>query len=346
MTEYNNLIRSLNSKQEYKNDFENTLKRLIKAEPDYFKYQPFKGRKLMFDCGRNLTKETSNSVHRLRPQDIKVIGAMGDSLTAGIGANALTILGLLLEYRGRVWSAGGDSTVEDILTVPNILKKFNPSITGFNQGIDISLFSKEGKGFNVAVSGKEANNMPIQARRLVQRLKESTTINYAQDWKMITVFIGGNDICEYCNNRNLYTPVNYINFIKDALDILHNEVPRAFVNLVVVLSAGQVRYLNIGLVCSIIHQYVCPCAAFPKSKEQAMEIDSLTLQYQTLTEKLIESGRYDTRDDFTVVVQPFFKNFEVPRFPSGEVDLSYFAPDCFHLSTKGQGMNYFFNKSI
>lgn len=34
---------------------------------------------------------------------------------------------------------------------------------------------------------------------------------------------------------------------------------------------------------------------------------------QEKTHQLIESGRYDTREDFTVVVQPFFENVDMPK---------------------------------
>lgn len=44
--------------------------------------------------------------------------------------------------------------------------------------------------------------------------------------------------------------------------------------------------------------------------------------------------RYDTRDDFTVVLQPFFDHTIIPRKPDGSVDRSFFAPDCFHFSGK------------
>ena len=33
---------------------------------------------------------------------------------------------------------------------------------------------------------------------------------------------------------------------------------------------------------------------------------------QDLTHDLINSGRYDTKDDFTMVIQPFFKNIVLP----------------------------------
>ena len=39
--------------------------------------------------------------------------------------------------------------------------------------------------------------------------------------------------------------------------------------------------------------------------------------FQILTQDLIYSGKYDTRDDFTVVLQPFFRNTELPRTEVG-----------------------------
>ncbi len=36
------------------------------------------------------------------------------------------------------------------------------------------------------------------------------------------------------------------------------------------------------------------------------------LMFQAGLEELVESGRYDDREDFTVVIQPFFEGIEVP----------------------------------
>ena len=49
-----------------------------------------------------------NSVHRLRPSDIQVIGGMGNSLTAGFAvlSNIETIRSMPTDYRGLAWSAG------------------------------------------------------------------------------------------------------------------------------------------------------------------------------------------------------------------------------------------------
>jgi hypothetical protein len=40
------------------------------------------------------------TVHSLRPIDVQCVGALGDSLTAGLGAHALTPIGLYTENRG------------------------------------------------------------------------------------------------------------------------------------------------------------------------------------------------------------------------------------------------------
>ncbi|KAH0622631.1 hypothetical protein JD844_025098, partial [Phrynosoma platyrhinos] len=52
------------------------------------------------------------------------------------------------------------------------------------------------------------------------------------------------------------------------------------------------------------------------------------------THSLVNSGRYDTREDFTVVVQPFMEEATMPMTPEGLPDSSYFAPDCFHFHQK------------
>ena len=36
---------------------------------------------------------------------------------------------------------------------------------------------------------------------LVQRIKRESNIDYETDWKVITIFIGGNDLCRYCKDK-------------------------------------------------------------------------------------------------------------------------------------------------
>lgn len=50
-----------------------------------------------------------DNVHQLRPGDIDVIAAIGDSSTAGTGANAITLLETGVDNRGLSFSIGGES---------------------------------------------------------------------------------------------------------------------------------------------------------------------------------------------------------------------------------------------
>lgn len=170
------------------------------------------------------------------------MAALGDSITAGFGIQAHTPIGLVIENRGRSWSIGGDKNLESLITLPNLLRRFNPKVKGYNNGNVLYLFAKEGEGLNVAVSGGQAQDMVTQARRLIERLKTDKTIDYERDWKVATLFIGGNDICAYCKDKQANAPERYIQEVADALDILYKEVPRMFVNLVTILRADEVLY--------------------------------------------------------------------------------------------------------
>jgi hypothetical protein len=156
-SEYENLILDISSRPEYVSDFENNVQKLLKQEPNYFDYTPFANENYTFDCPTQefVSSEIPTSVHKLRPGDIKVVAALGDSLTAALGGNANTIFGLLLEYRGRSWSIGGHSQLEKVVTLPNIIKKFNPYVKGSSQLPSFYPTTKEGVGLNQAVSGAE-----------------------------------------------------------------------------------------------------------------------------------------------------------------------------------------------
>lgn len=323
--EYKRFLEEQSKNATFMKLFENHLKNFHRTEMknEIFPCEPFR-------LNKNAT-----TVHELTPADVSVIGAIGDSITAGTGITAKTPIGLLRQDRGLSWSGGGDGTIEDHITLANILKHYNPKLKGFS--VQSGDFESDNAHLNVADPGNEARNMPFQARLLVDRLKSGQEgVDFQNDWKVITMFIGGNDLCNYCGDKPEYTVEKYIGYITEALDVFHKEIPKAFVNVVETLDIANVPLLNENLVCDTLHYFTCKCGAFPGSDENHKELRELVHAYQKGLEKLVASGRYDTRDDFTVVSQPFFTETKIPVNSDGTTDLDYFAPDCFHFSELGQ----------
>ncbi|NXD08751.1 PLB1 Phospholipase, partial [Nothocercus nigrocapillus] len=270
------------------------------------------------------SRPTPTSVHELSPSDIQVIGALGDSLTTAVGAEALDPQG---EWRGLSWSIGGDGTLETRTTLPNILKKFNPNLFGFSTGN-----TKETAGFNAAEGGAKAINMSSQARELVELMRSSSKINFKEDWKLITVFVGGNDLCQYCSDKETYSVKKYIKHLQDTLDIFYKELPRVFVNMVEILEMSGLRQLAASSAeCARAEMNVCPCFLSPKeNSSELQEMKRVNRDFQAEVSQMVNSGRYEEREDFAVVMQPFFRN----TF-NGKPDLSFFSTDCFHFSERG-----------
>ncbi|XP_061651805.1 phospholipase B1, membrane-associated isoform X2 [Phyllopteryx taeniolatus] len=278
-----------------------------------------------------------NSVHELRPADVKVVAAVGDSLTAGNGVGADNLLLVINEYRGLSWSIGGDENITTVTTLPNILREFNPSLTGFSQGIGKQ--DSPAAFLNQAVAGAKSGDMVEQVRTLVDMMKNDTRIDFHNDWKVITMFIGGNDLCDFCTDTVIFSPRNVAERIRRALDILHHEVPRALVNLVELLNIIPLRDLHkdnsLGCPTWFV-RIVCPCVLKPKDGSfELRKMKEFSRAYQHAMRQLVDSGRYDTHDNFTVVLQPFFREVFLPTLPDGRPDRSYFSPDCFHLSQRG-----------
>lgn len=86
----------------------------IRRQPTFPGSMPFPCKNMTSPgLGRSTVRPTS--VHKLRPGDIDVVGAMGDSLVAGNGALEEYAMGTLIEYRGVSWAAGIESRAWNIL---------------------------------------------------------------------------------------------------------------------------------------------------------------------------------------------------------------------------------------
>ncbi|KAM6280429.1 phospholipase B1, membrane-associated [Porphyrio hochstetteri] len=286
---------------------------------------------------RSPSSPPATSVHLLKPADVKVIAALGDSLTAGTGISSDHLLDLGTEYRGLSWSIGGDVSLQNVTTLPNIFREFNVEIVGYSTGTGNE--NSSSAFLNQAVPGAQAEHLPAQARNLLRLMKTDSRINFSGDWKLITVQIGGNDLCNYCKDPDHYSAVNFIRRIQETLDILHKEVPKALVSLVEVMDLLPLRQLFVDtqVQCpTYMADYLCSCVLTGEENSSNLTmVREATKAYQRGIQTLVESGRYDTHENFTVVIQPFLQNPKIPLGQDGRPDLSYFSPDCFHPSQKG-----------
>lgn len=112
------------------------------------------------------------SVHQLRPGDIDIIAAVGDSLTSATAANSVGLWEVLVENRGLSWCIGGQGNWRSHLTLPNILKEFNPKLFGYS--LSDSYNVHQAAQFNVAENIATTSDMPDNARKLMDRMKKDS----------------------------------------------------------------------------------------------------------------------------------------------------------------------------
>ncbi|XP_071834337.1 phospholipase B1, membrane-associated-like [Apostichopus japonicus] len=268
------------------------------------------------------------SVHRLRPADINVIGALGDSLSSANGAGACFLPEVLYMYRGQCFSTGGDGSFETNPTIANILRKFNPDLKGYS--LETNWWTSPQAGMNVGIPGAVADDLPRQARALINAMKDDPNIDFENDWKLITLFIGGNDLCGWCRNKEKRSAEMYTYWINEAIKILHDGLPRTYVAVIGILLIPEVDIMDKPL-CRFMHNQYCSCAL---DRSIRNDFWNITRDYQETLQTAIESRMWDDKDDFTASLLPCLHESHMPLLEDGSPDYSYFAPDCFHFSHK------------
>ncbi|KAI8139076.1 hypothetical protein BJV82DRAFT_522349 [Fennellomyces sp. T-0311] len=287
--------------------------------------------------------------HDLRPDDIKVIAAMGDSIMAGFalegvdseGSGFLNISGVT-EYRGQSWAIGGD---EGAPSLANFVNHYNSSLVGASIGSHIATIchaalcldmfrNPESDVLNSALSGGIAMNLDDMLDYLIPRMKEMPEINYETDWKMITIQIGSNDQCAACLNpfSGEVTVEKYSNYVDAAIARIKKEIPRVLVVLGGSFKVSPVYDLTRG------QEYCRPifdhpdflvnrgeCSCFLTGGDDLKKMDDLADGYNAELEKIYQ--RYNAEGTDT---------FAIKWIPAGRIDVSQFPLealsnfDCFH----------------
>ncbi|GMS93163.1 hypothetical protein PENTCL1PPCAC_15338, partial [Pristionchus entomophagus] len=212
-------------------------------------------------------------------------------------------------------------------------KKFNPDIFGYSIKTGSANVWENAK-LNAAIPGAKSADLVGQANDLVKKMKSHPEIDVANDWKLVHIFIGANDVCDWCTHENQLGENHFRDSIGSAVQILKDNLPKTVVVLVGVVDVSLLRKVDADKkFCDITHKMECHC-----EEDARFDITTETKKYQEAEQELMD-GRFDTTDDFTLVIQPFFEEMDsVPLLPNGEPDLTYFAPDCFHFSAFGHGV--------
>ncbi|KAI8969081.1 hypothetical protein BDF20DRAFT_827354 [Mycotypha africana] len=287
------------------------------------------------DCPKLTPRNGTNSVHDLRIDDIKVVGALGDSITAGFGilgydATLPPLLGLLdsyNEYRGLSYSIGGD---EKAYTVPNYIKHFQPRLNGYSTGKHIGEYCNadncaanylpDQDELNAAQSGAIAMNLDHELDYLIKQMRNMKNIDFDKDWKMINIQIGSNDMCGACNTSysDEVTPDKFGNYVEKVIERIERNIPRVLINLigtfnvseVFPLTANHPEYCHNQNATNGKEHHSCACSATP---EGLATLYNLSAAYNERLYSIYKKYQKTKKDDFAVVYQQ--SNINISGFP-------------------------------
>lgn len=77
---------------------------------------------------------------------------------------------------------GGEGSWRQYLTIPNILKEFNPNLVGYSWRSSITI--ERASQFNVAEGGAVSEDMPYMSSVLIKRIKNDPRVDLKKHWKV------------------------------------------------------------------------------------------------------------------------------------------------------------------
>eukprot|EP00009_Paramoeba_aestuarina_P000099 CAMPEP_0201507600 /NCGR_PEP_ID=MMETSP0161_2-20130828/1232_1 /ASSEMBLY_ACC=CAM_ASM_000251 /TAXON_ID=180227 /ORGANISM="Neoparamoeba aestuarina, Strain SoJaBio B1-5/56/2" /LENGTH=346 /DNA_ID=CAMNT_0047902021 /DNA_START=66 /DNA_END=1106 /DNA_ORIENTATION=- len=272
----------------------------------------------------------ATDVNHLHPSDFKYMFAAGDSVTAGFAMH-----GKPEEYRKDVYSIGANP---DANTMFNYMKMFSPSVVGGSTEntwptdvasppeIWLTLQSDKTQ-LNGAISEAKVADVPPQVHYLAKQMKNYDN-DWKNDWKLFTLFIGANDLCESCKNRSDETPEAYGQGVENVVEEIYKKIPRVAVQLVSLFNISQVWDINRkSPYCELVDKEADECSCLYDDQETRQTMDDNTVYYNQQLASIAQTWQAKNLQNFTVVYQPCFENTILHS-------LEYLSDlDCFHPSS-------------
>lgn len=280
----------------------------------------------------------------IRPDDVTVIMALGDSVSAAFYAQS-TSWAELIEWRGLSYATGMD---DGAVTLATLMSHYTADLAGGSYGDQVATlcplgddmctpqFESEVAGLNAAISGAHASNLPHETEYL---LKEYNATEKRDGWTFLNVMIGANDQCQYGCGSYLGDPKLYAKGVFAAVEEVRAVVPRLIVNVIGNLKVSEVYAKTINARwCSqppfrFPHLSVeCGCAFTPGPVGELTResMDRLAEEYDAELKTLINAWNAENDPRFAVAFQPG-KVFSVKHGPIEALS----RVDCFHPSVVG-----------
>ncbi|KNC54348.1 uncharacterized protein AMSG_12346 [Thecamonas trahens ATCC 50062] len=267
----------------------------------------------------------------LHPGNVDVVMALGDSITAGFAMRGVFPADVL-EWRGDVYSMGGN---KGALTVANFIKTYNSHVVGAATGTSLPL--TKGKALNAAVSGAKISDVPAQIEYLEHTFKTKyASTSLADSNKLLTLWIGANDICGACKHGNISAQAAaYEAKMEAVLDKVFATFPRTFVSVLTIFNVSDVYVAGQQKAyCREIFKIVqSECGCMEKyGWEGRAAMGEAVVAFNNVTHAVVAKfqAKLDPATSW-VVVQPQNERANIPAM--GEDYLSDL--DCFHPSLFG-----------
>jgi phospholipase B1 len=200
--------------------------------------------------------------------------------------------------------------------------QFLPDINGNNAASSSSLVSDIGAD---------------QLNYLIRQVNQNPLIDVANDWKLLTIMIGTDDLCASCTfNETFLDPNDYQNNLMAALERVRTSLPRTFVNLVGGYNISQAYQLSLQIdKCTNISRPLfieCDCLFQPENADVRQDIDSAITEFNVRAQNIASYYQHQGYDSFAVVYQPFLSTMNLTDMP-----IHFLSPtDCFHPSSRAQ----------
>lgn len=124
-------------------------------------------------------------------------------------------------------------------------------------------------------------------------MKSMRSIDYENDWKMINIQIGSNDMCDSCKEsyQDRASSERYGEYVEAAVDKIHTNIPRVIVNLIGNYNISGVFPLtaNYPDYCAIRNDGSgngCACASTPEGLDKMKKLTICKKKYHSVIYKL------------------------------------------------------------